>query len=150
MERYEWLLFLHVVAAFAIVAALVVFIALLLTTRSELAADRALPFLRLTPLARRLWDVGGAGTLVFGIWLAIDVDGYALSDGWIIAALVLWVIAAGAGMVVGTAYQQALASARDGAELPAAMRGGRTLALQAVMALAVAALLVVMIYKPGI
>ena len=137
----DTLLFLHVLAAFALMSTVV--------SMSAVALAAAAPG-RVTTVADRLWDAGGLGTLVFGIWLAIDVDGYALSDGWIIAALVLWVIAAGAGMVVGTAYQQALASARDGAELPAAIRGGRTLALQAVMALAVAALLVVMIYKPGI
>ena len=40
-----------------------------------------------------LWDVGGLGTLVFGVWLALYVDGYELWDGWILAAIVLWAIA---------------------------------------------------------
>ena len=44
----------------------------------------------LGPPALALWNVGGLGVLVFGVWLALEVDGYELWDGWIIAAMVLW------------------------------------------------------------
>ena len=37
--------------------------------------------------------VGMMGAIIFGIWLAIDVDGYELWDGWILASFVLWAIA---------------------------------------------------------
>ena len=136
---YDWLLFLHVLAAFALVAATVVFTVLLLTPEPAV--------LRLTPLARRLWDVGGAGTLFLGVWLALNRPEYEPWDGWVIAALVLWAIAAGAGTRFGLVY----VGARQG-DRPGAIEAGRPrppLALYAVMTLAVAALLVDMIFKPG-
>jgi uncharacterized membrane protein len=85
---------------------------------------------------------------VFGIALAIDVDGYSLLDGWILTALVLWIVAAGTGTRVGQAFQEAREAAERGeGDLATLVRGTRTLHL--VMAVAVTALLVVMIYKPG-
>ena len=94
---YDLLLFLHLLAAFASVTVVV-----LLTTIAIVGA----PALPLSGLARRLWDIGGAGTLVFGVWLALNV-GYSLLDGWILAALVLWIVAAGTGTRVGIAFQEA-------------------------------------------
>jgi hypothetical protein len=126
VSRYEWLLFLHLIGAFAAVGSAVVFSVLLL------GADRV-AVTQLTFLARRLWDVGGLLTLVFGIWLALD--DYSIGDGWILSALVLWAIAAGAGIRLGMAME-------DGG-------GERVRPLYAVMTIAVVALLVVMIYKPG-
>ena len=126
MSRYEWLLFLHLIGAFAAVGSAVVFSVLLL------GADRVAGA-QLTFLARRLWDVGGLLTLVFGIWLALD--DYSIGDGWILLALLLWAIAAGAGIRLGMAME-------DGG-------GERVRPLYAVMTIAVVALLVVMIYKPG-
>ena len=46
------------------------------------------------------------GTIIFGIYLAFAVDGYAIWDGWILAALVLWVVGAALGRRVGEAYMQ--------------------------------------------
>jgi hypothetical protein len=131
VTRYEWLLLLHLIGAFAAVGSVVVFSVLLLGGARVAGAQ-------LTFLGRRLWDVGGLLTLVFGVWLALDVDGYGLLDGWILSALVLWAIAAGAGIRLGMVYSE------EGA--PA---GGRIVPLYGVMAVAILALLVVMIYKPG-
>jgi hypothetical protein len=126
VSRYEWLLFLHLIGAFAAMGSVVVFSVLLL------AGDRVAGQ-QLTFLGRRLWDVGGLLTLVFGVWLALD--DYSIVDGWILAALVLWVIVAGTGIRLGEAYT--------------AGAGERARPLYAVMTIAVLALLVVMIYKPG-
>ena len=128
MDLYDWLLFLHVLGAFAAVGSVVVFTVVLL------AADGTPAALRLVALGRRLWDMGGAATLVFGVWLALHVKGYDLLDGWILAALVLWAVAAGSGVRLGMLYRQG---------------GSRPVLLWAVMALAVTALLVDMIFKPG-
>jgi hypothetical protein len=126
VSRYEWLLFLHLIGAFAAMGSVVVFSVLLL------GGDRvAGP--QLTFLGRRLWDVGGLMTLVFGVWLALD--DYSIGDGWILAALVLWAIAAGTGVRVGIAYD--------------AGAGDRARPLYAVMTVAMLALLFVMIFKPG-
>src|SRR5215211_4657193 len=48
---------------------------------------------RVLGVANVMWGVGGLGTLILGIWLALYVDGYEIWDGWIIAAIVLWAIA---------------------------------------------------------
>jgi hypothetical protein len=126
VSRYEWLLFLHLIGAFAAVGSVVVFSVLLV------AGDRVAGQ-QLTFLGRRLWDVGGLLTLVFGIWLALD--DYSIGDGWILTALVLWAIAAGTGVRLGTEMEGG--------------GGERVRPLYAVMTIAVVALLVVMIYKPG-
>jgi hypothetical protein len=119
VTRYEWLLLLHLIGAFAAVGSVVVFTVLF--AGGGRVADQQLTF-----LGRRLWDVGGLLTLVFGVWLALDE--YSIVDGWILAALVLWAIAAGAGVRVADT---------------------RSRGLYALMAITVTALLVVMIYKPG-
>ena len=128
MDLYDWLLFLHLLGAFAAVGSVVVFTVVLL------AADGTPAALRLVALGRRLWDMGGAATLVFGVWLALHVKGYDLLDGWILAALVLWAVAAASGVRLGMLYRQG---------------GSRPVLLWAVMTLAVTALLVDMIFKPG-
>jgi uncharacterized membrane protein len=89
------------------------------------------------------------GTLIFGIWLAIDVEGYELWDGWIVAALVLWVIAAAAGTRVGAGFRRAFGADAGHGELGGSIRSQRALVVHTVMVVAVAALLIVMIYKPG-
>jgi uncharacterized membrane protein len=131
VTRYEWLLLFHLIGAFAAMGSVVVF-SVLLAGGVRVAGPE------LTFLGRRLWDVGGALTLVFGVWLALDVDGYGLLDGWILAALVLWAIAGGVATRLGMVFAE-----REPPE------SARIMPLYAVMALAVTALLVVMIYKPG-
>jgi hypothetical protein len=81
-------------------------------------------------------QIGIAGTLVFGIWLSISLDGYEPWDGWVIAAIVLWLIAAGTGGRAGTVSRE---------------RGGvqQALVLHAVSSLAVLLILIDMIWKPG-
>lgn len=82
------LLFLHVLAAFLMAATAVMLSGVALGTAAPARSVR---------VANLLWDVGGLGTLVFGIWLALDIEGYGLLDLWIVAALVLWVIGAALG-----------------------------------------------------
>ncbi len=133
MSLYEWLLFLHVLAAFALVAGLAAYGVLVLGGGGD-AARRAL-----APPALALWNAGGLGVLVFGIWLALNVDGYELWDGWILAAIVLWLVASGAGGSLE----------RELGERSAPPQSGRGRLLLAVMALATLALLIDMVYKPG-
>jgi hypothetical protein len=78
----DFVLFLHVLSAFMLAATVVLVSAVVLgATVPE----------RTVRLSNLLWDAGGIGTLVFGVWLAIDE--YDIFDGWILAALVLWAIA---------------------------------------------------------
>jgi hypothetical protein len=126
VSRYEWLLFLHLIGAFAAMGSVVVFSVLLLG--GDRVAGQQLTF-----LGRRLWDVGGLLTLVFGVWLALD--DYSIGDGWILTALVLWAIAAGTGIRIGMAFESG--------------KTEQVRPLYAVMTLSVLALLFVMIFKPG-
>jgi uncharacterized membrane protein len=127
MSLYEWLLFLHVLAAFSLVAGLTAYGVLVLGGD---AARRAL-----APPAMALWNVGGLGVLVLGIWLALEVDSYELWDGWIIAAFVLWLVASGAG---GRLARMLREGGPDKARVQLA-----------VMSLATLALLIDMVFKPG-
>ena len=129
MSMYEWLLLLHLLAAFLLVSGLAAYGALLLEGGGEVVRRV------LARPAGALWNVGGLGVLVFGIWLALYLDAYELWDGWIIAAIVLWLVASGAG-------GQLERSVREG-------RFAGTRRLYLVMALASLALLIDMIWKPG-
>jgi hypothetical protein len=133
---YDWLLFLHVGAAFVLVAALVMLGVVLVGVRSA-RASRDTALLGLSPAALVLWDVGGLGTIVFGVWLALNVDGYELWDPWIALAIVLWLVAAASGANLRRLFA-------DAGGVPP-----RAATLYAVMAVASAALLIDMIFKPG-
>jgi hypothetical protein len=85
----DTLLFLHVLAAFMLMATVVML--------SGVALGALAPG-RTVSVANLLWDVGGLGTLVFGVWLALDIDGYGLFDFWVVAAIVLWAIATWLGL----------------------------------------------------
>jgi hypothetical protein len=134
---YDWLLFLHVLAAFALAATVVVFSAFALGAATDS---------RVLGVANFLWAAGGLGTLVFGVWLAIYVDGYEVWDGWIVAAIVLWAIATELGRRSQLGYT-ALAVAAD--EEPALAEVRQATLMHWLRSVAVLALLVVMIYKPG-
>jgi hypothetical protein len=129
VSLYEWLLFLHVLAAFLLVAGVVAYGVLVLGAGGT-AGRRAL-----APPALALWNAGGIGVLLFGVWLALEVDGYELWDGWIIGAIVLWLIASAAGGRLSREVREAV---------PGAAR-----MLFAVMALSSLLLLIDMIFKPG-
>ncbi|HEY7630303.1 MAG TPA: hypothetical protein VH817_06380 [Thermoleophilaceae bacterium] len=126
---YDTLLFLHVLSAFALVITVVVFSAFALGTATDT---------RILSVGNVMWGIGGLGTLVFGIWLAIYVKGYQVWDGWVIAAIVLWAIATEFGRRAQEGFANAAGSERSRAVLMHWLRS-----------LTVLALLVVMIYKPG-
>ncbi len=85
---FEFLLFVHVLSAFMLAAMVVMY--------SGFALGGPAPA-RAVTTAQVLDGVGGAGTLIFGVWLALYVDSYGLLDFWIVAAIVLWALAAETG-----------------------------------------------------
>ena len=131
---YDWLLFLHVLSAFALFGTVVIFSAFALGTATDS---------RLLAVANALWNVGGLGTLVLGIWLALYVDGYDIWDGWIITAIVLFSIATELGRRAQLGYTPAA-----GGEVGAAAAPPAAL-MHWLRSLIILALLVIMIYKPG-
>lgn len=124
---YDTLLFLHVMAAFALGVTAVTYSAV------ALGASTGTPAVK---VADGCWAVGGLGTLVLGIWLALDVDGYEVWDGWILGAIALWAVAA----ETGRRAQLELA--------PGGEASGATL-MHWLRTLAVVGLLVLMVWKPG-
>ena len=138
MDLYDWLLFLHVLSAFLLIGSLTALWALVLSTRPAapiLSPASAMPFGRLAGI---LVGVGMMGAIIFGVWLAIDVDGYELWDPWILASLVLWLVSGWAGGEAGKAFE------RDPI-------GGRRAGIrfQAINSVGALVILVLMIWKPG-
>jgi hypothetical protein len=123
---YDWLLFLHLLAAFMLAVTVVTYSAVAL---GATAGGRMLF------VADRCWDVGGLGTLILGIWLALHLDEYGFFDGWILGAIFLWFVATG----LGQSLQRRMASGETAAV--STMHWLRTLA--------VLGLLVLMVWKPG-
>ena len=125
---YDWLLFLHVIAAFMVVIGL--------TAYGVVAFNGTAVVQRALRPALVLWNAGALGVLVFGIWLALDVDAYRLWDAWIIAAVVLWMVAGAAGGRLERGLREGDANLNPRL-------------LVAIMGLATTLLLLDMIFKPG-
>ena len=93
-------------------------------------------------VAEILWGVGGLGSLAFGVWLALNRPEYELWDGWIIAALVLWVLTMGSGARTSQGVQHA-------GDDSAVAVDRRTRFAHWMRIVYVLALLAVMVWKPG-
>jgi hypothetical protein len=106
VDFYDWTLALHLLAAFAVSSALVLYSVLVFSGRrmTTLAQTRAL--FRVAPAATPLILGGSVLVLVLGVVLAIDADAYQLWDGWIIAAIVLWALLGAAGQRTGKYYTE--------------------------------------------
>jgi hypothetical protein len=130
---YDTLLFLHVLSAFFLAAGVVIYSAFVLGS----------PVNRPTRLtAEVVWGVGGLGTIVLGIWLALYLDNHEIWDGWIIGAIVLWFLATGAGQPVSMAFQP------RGDDSAIAV-DSRIVLAHWVRTILVIGLLVMMVWKPG-
>jgi hypothetical protein len=135
---YDWLLFFHLLAAFLLSVTAVTYSAVALGAP---ASGRTLF------VADRCWDVGGLGTLILGVWLALYLDQYEIWDGWIIGAIVLWLVATGLGD--GVRRQLAAAAPAGPAAGAVTTVEGRVELMHWLRTLAVLGLLVLMIWKPG-
>jgi uncharacterized membrane protein len=154
----DWLLFLHVAAAFAVVAAITVFTILVIVGRRIDRPAEAVAIFRVGDPANILVQAGTAVTLVLGVWLAIRLPEYHPWDSWLIGAYVLWAVAGGAGAAAGKEYmriqkraQELVAEGRlePSPELRTELHATRPLVFHLVTTAAVLGLLVLMIFKPG-
>jgi uncharacterized membrane protein len=102
--------------------------------------------------------VGLVGAIAFGVWLAILREAYHVWDGWVIAAIVLWVIAAVAlsrsFVEYGRSVEKARALSAAGEtspndELTALNRTRTGLLLRALASVAIVLIVIDMIWKPG-
>jgi uncharacterized membrane protein len=154
----DWMLALHVLSAFALVAGIICFWVLIVAVRRTDTPEGTLRMGPMSRVANAAIGIGMGGTIVLGVWLAFSVGGYDIWDGWIIAAIVLWVIATALGQRAGVAYvagvkkaQELQAAGQTGpsAELLALNRTSKGLALQVVVSVAVLLIIIDMIWKPG-
>jgi uncharacterized membrane protein len=154
----EWMLALHVLSAFAFVTGVVFFWILIVAVRSADTPEATIRLAPLSQLAGRTVGIGAGGTIILGVWLAFSYGGYDIWDGWIIAALVLWVISAAIGQRTGAAYLAGFNKAQElqtagqsgpNAELLALNRTSTGLLLHAVGTVVILLLLIDMIWKPG-
>jgi hypothetical protein len=158
VELNDWILALHLLSAFAMVGAIVLFWILIVAGWNMDTPD---PVVRLSPVARVgvvAVTIGSVGTIVFGLWLAISREAYHPWDGWVIAALVLWAVAGGTGGRSGKEFSRAGERAGElqagghtgpNAELLALNRTRTGLLMHSITTLAVLLLLIDMIWKPG-
>jgi hypothetical protein len=154
----DWMLALHVLSAFALVAGIVLFWVLIVAVRRT---DTPEPTLRMGPLTRvadGAVGIGMGGTIVLGIWLAFSVGGYDIWDIWIVAAIVLWFVVADLGRRASGAYVPGVKKAQElraageagpNAELLALNRTSRGVVLQTMISLVVLLIIVDMVWKPG-
>jgi uncharacterized membrane protein len=157
VDRYHWLLVFHMAGAFMVVGgATLAGIFNIAALRRELPSEVVVLF-RLTRVAVVSVMAGMVVALVFGLWLVADLDFIKWSDAWVIAALVLWVVANALGGSGGKrdketrelAEQLAAQGDQPSAELRARLRDPVSLALSWGSGAVVIAILVLMIWKPG-
>ena len=158
MSFDDWILALHVLSAFAYVAGMIVFWVLIVAVRKTDTPDGTIRMGPVVKVGNASVGIGAGGTIVFGIWLAFSVGGYDIWDPWIIAALVLWVLAAGTGQRTGAEYMAGMTKAQEleaagqtgpSTELLAINRTQRGVLMHALSSLIVLLILIDMIWKPG-
>ncbi len=149
---------MHILAAFALVGAIVVFWVALVALRRTDLPDQVLAVARLLTVANVVVVVGLLGVIIFGIWLAIAIDGIEVWNGWVLAAIVLWAVASETGRRTGPEFTPSLERAK---ELAAAGQAGpdtqlgqltrtqKGLLLHSIATVATLLVLVDMIWKPG-
>lgn len=155
MTAYHWLLFLHLLGAFAFVSGAVVAGTLQLAAMRRERPSEIAMLLGLGRVGVALVGLGSLMTLGFGIALA-DHLGLGLAPAWIQAALGLWVasMALGGTGGRGTRHARELAErlAADGdrssPELLALVRDRRALWLSNASGLLVVAIVVLMVWRP--
>jgi hypothetical protein len=154
----DWIFALHVVSAALLVGSLVMSWIVVVALRSADTADATLSLNRVAMVGTALTLVGLVGAIGFGIWLVLLRDRFQLWDGWVIAALVLWSIAAVALVRSFAEYGKAPARARvlvasgntaRSDELAALNRSTTGLLLRTVASAAIVLIVVDMIWKPG-
>src|SRR5262245_31642171 len=107
------MLALHVLSAFAYAGGLILFWVLVVAVRKT---DTPEGTIRMDPIAKVgnvAVGIGAVGTILLGIWLAFRLDGYAIWDFWIIAAIVLWAVAGAVGKRTGDEYLKGMTKAKE-------------------------------------
>jgi uncharacterized membrane protein len=156
VSTVQWLLMLHITAAFFFVGGSVAAAILnTLAVRAERPSESAY-LLRLVRVTLPVIGIGSLGALLFGIWLWHDLD-FGIGASWIWESLVLWAVANALGGMGGRHQEKArtlaerLAAAGDAStdELRTLLRDRKGNAISWLAGLATLGILVLMIWKPG-
>jgi uncharacterized membrane protein len=155
LALYHWLLFFHLLGAFALFAGAAVAGTLQLGAMRRERPSEILTLLRLTRVGVALVGVGAVLTLAFGIALASHL-GYGLTPAWIQAALGLWLASMALGGSGGRAARHAryraeeLAAADDrpDEELRALVAHRPSLLLNYASSILLLAVVVLMVWRP--
>jgi hypothetical protein len=154
----DWLLALHVLSAFAYVAGLVLFWVLIVAVRKTDTPGGTIRMEPIVKVGNAAVGIGAGGTILLGIWLAFRLDSYAIWDGWIVAAIVLWVISMPIGRRTGEEYNRGMAKAKEleaagqtgpSEELLALNRTSTGVVTHTLASAVVLLILLDMIFKPG-
>lgn len=156
MDRYQWLLALHVTGAFLLMGGGAIAASLNLAALRRDRPSHIVLLFGLIRIAVASILVGSLLALVFGLWLVHDA-GYGYGDGWVVAAFVLFVLGNALGGMGGrrddrtAQFARELAAAGDAPspELRARVRDPVSLALSYGSGLILVAILALMIWKPG-
>ena len=154
MSFYDWMLALHLLAAFAIASALVLYGVLVVAGRRMRTLDETVVLFRVAPIATPLIAGGSVLALILGIILAIDSPDFHPWDGWVIAAYVLWAALGAVGGRSGKYYTQVQKRAEaGGADAERQVIAGLQAPTGMVLHLATLAIFVLllldMLFKPG-
>jgi uncharacterized membrane protein len=154
----DWLLLFHLLGALTLFAgAAVAAVGQLEALRRRKPSEVAL-LLGLTRWGVLLVGIGALATIVFGSWLVADRPYWTFQQTWVEWSLALWL----ASMVVGALggrparnareLAQRLAAAGDtpSEELDRAVRDPISLALSTASGVFVVAIVVLMVWKPGV
>jgi uncharacterized membrane protein len=156
VDLYQWLVALHVTGAFLLMGGGAIAASLnLAALRRDRPSDIVLLF-GLVRFAVASIIAGSLLALVFGLWLVHEA-GYGYGDGWVVAALLLFILGNAMGGIGGrrdertAAYARELAQAGDApsAELRARVRDPISLVLSYGSGLILVAILALMVWKPG-
>ena len=158
MSLNDWLLALHLLSAFALAGAIVLFWVVVVVVRRTDLPEQVAGAARLLPVGSVVVVTGSLGVIVFGVWLAISLDGVKVWDGWVIAAIMLWAIATEAGRRSDSEFAPAVARANElvaagqtdsDPQLADLARTSRGLLLHTIATVGTLLILVDMIWKPG-
>jgi uncharacterized membrane protein len=121
VDFYDWMLALHLLAAFSVAAALVLYSVLVVSGRRNATLEHARLLFRVAPIATPLIAAGSVLVLIFGVILAINggPEDFKIWNAWVIIGIVLWAVLGAVGQRTGayyTAVQERAESGDAGAE----------------------------------
>jgi uncharacterized membrane protein len=156
VSTYQWLLVFHVTGAFLLLGGGTLAASLNVAALGRERPSEIVLLYGVIRVAVAAILVGSLLAVVFGLWLVHEAR-YGYGDGWVVSALVLFILGNALGAIGGRRDEKTgrlareLAAAGDApsAELRARVRDPISLALSYGSGLLLVAVLAIMVWKPG-